>query len=852
MRRPHVSPFSSCALLLFLPLGLSLDTDTRPGAPTWTDSPTDPITLLRADGRYAEALALARRHQSEVLAGSNPAAWQLADASRLVATLELAVALPDSARRELAHADSLEITIEKLQIDTNYKRADELAARQLEIRRRTLGGDHPEVAKSLTTLGGLATSQGDDHLALRCYTEALALRRKSLGEKHPDIAQSLGRLAMAKKGMGSWDEALALAQKALALQRELHGELNLETAQAMNALGNIYRARSDLEAARAAFLESLAIRRRIIRGDHPDIAQSLSLLALVCISQSDWTAASSYAREAVAIRRRLPSVPRENLAFSLSLLAGVLMHERRYAEAERAWQETLEIYERAQRQSKAGGFRRDGTTAWDLAASQVWQGKTEEAWISVERGLSRSLLDALLPPGPTSGTEPGERRVYSRERVQSALPPGSALLGWLETGRGRGRGNVEGDYPYWGYVIRKDGPVHWARVDAPAGRADSSSGGRLRTFALALRSDAAWPFRVTDASDLTQEARGIYDERIAPLASYLDGVEQLIVVSPDLLRGVTAEVLIDKSGSTLGDRYTVSYTPSATLFAWMHEQVREHPDPRTWRGLLVGDPVFDRHDSQSEGSAGPLLASNDALAAPSTSGFQIDPVLQRSVLDGDRGAMARLPRLPRTRDEIERVATLLPTSKVLLGPRAAEEEIRKLARSGDLAGFDLIHIATHALVDPSKGLRSALVLSQPGPGPGVADGLLTRQEIATWSLDADLVTLSACQSALGLRSWTDGYMGLTDVLLEAGARSILVSLWKVDDTATALLMGRFYENLTGAYQEPRAGRVAEPLTKAEALREAKHWLRTYTDAQGRHPFAHPVYWSAFVLIGDPD
>lgn len=70
--------------------------------------------------------------------------------------------------------------------------------------------------------------------------------------------------------------------------------------------------------------------------------------------------------------------------------------------------------------------------------------------------------------------------------------------------------------------------------------------------------------------------------------------------------------------------------------------------------------------------------------------------------------------------------------------------------------------------------------------------------------------------------------------------------------ATALLMGRFYENLTGAYQDPRAGRVAEPLTKAEALREAKHWLRTTTDREGRHPFAHPVYWSAFVLIGDPD
>jgi len=73
-----------------------------------------------------------------------------------------------------------------------------------------------------------------------------------------------------------------------------------------------------------------------------------------------------------------------------------------------------------------------------------------------------------------------------------------------------------------------------------------------------------------------------------------------------------------------------------------------------------------------------------------------------------------------------------------------------------------------------------------------------------------------------------------------------------DDTATTLLMGRFYDNLLGSYQDSRAGRVAEPLPKAKALREAKRWLRTYTDAQGHQPFAHPVYCSAFVLIGDPD
>src|SRR5439155_3907559 len=135
-------------------------------------------------------------------------------------------------------------------------------------------------------------------------------------------------------------------------------------------------------------------------------------------------------------------------------------------------------------------------------------------------------------------------------------------------------------------------------------------------------------------------------------------------------------------------------------------------------------------------------------------------------------------------------------------------------------------------------------------------------------LDADLVTLSACQTALGKYSGGEGYLGFSQALFLAGARSLALSLWKVDDTATALLMTRFYENLLGA----RAGLTAA-LPKAQALAEAKSWLRGLPadeaqrlaaglpgDARGAvrtrkpaqtatvtKPFAHPYYWSGFIL-----
>ncbi|MBI3463310.1 MAG: CHAT domain-containing protein [Planctomycetes bacterium] len=162
-------------------------------------------------------------------------------------------------------------------------------------------------------------------------------------------------------------------------------------------------------------------------------------------------------------------------------------------------------------------------------------------------------------------------------------------------------------------------------------------------------------------------------------------------------------------------------------------------------------------------------------------------------------------------------------------------------------------------------------------GKGYYDGRLTAAQMARWRLDADLVTLSACQTALGRHAGGEGYLGFSQALLLAGARSLVLSLWKVDDTATALLMIRFYQNLLGK----RDG-LKVPMTKADALAEAKRWLRglrleevdqlvkkyNLSPAEragigktagprrdtvpGAHPYEHPYSWSAFILIGDPE
>ena len=196
----------------------------------------------------------------------------------------------------------------------------------------------------------------------------------------------------------------------------------------------------------------------------------------------------------------------------------------------------------------------------------------------------------------------------------------------------------------------------------------------------------------------------------------------------------------------------------------------------------------------------------------------------------------------------------------LLGASASEEEFLALSESGELGEFATLHIATHAIMDSDHPDDSALVMSQTGlpdaleaaaTGGRVYDGLISAKEIAReWNLDADLVTLSACETGLGKEVVGEGYVGFAQSILQSGARSLIVSLWKVDDLATALFMQRFYEDRFGKYEDERGGRTAEAMSKAEALQEAKSWLCGYTDESGQTPYEHPYYWSAFVLIGD--
>ena len=183
------------------------------------------------------------------------------------------------------------------------------------------------------------------------------------------------------------------------------------------------------------------------------------------------------------------------------------------------------------------------------------------------------------------------------------------------------------------------------------------------------------------------------------------------------------------------------------------------------------------------------------------------------------------------RREAEAIAALVPASERLLA--LGFDAHKGLATSPALASYRILHIATHGFIDDVHPELSGLALSNVDAAGQPREGFLRLHEVYNLTLPADLVTLSACSTALGEGVRGEGLVGLARGFFYAGASRLVVSLWKVDDQATAELMPRMYQ---GIFQQG--------LPPSAALRQAQQQLRR--EASWQHPF----YWAGFELQGE--
>jgi CHAT domain-containing protein len=293
------------------------------------------------------------------------------------------------------------------------------------------------------------------------------------------------------------------------------------------------------------------------------------------------------------------------------------------------------------------------------------------------------------------------------------------------------------------------------------------------------------------------QGQQLYQKLLQPLEAHLSVVRKLIIVPDGALAYLPFETLVSESKTTtsyLLERFAISYAPSASALAAL--KANQQPTNAEAKGIIAfGDPLYGQ------------AAQADVQAVR---GFD-------------------LRQLPYTRLEVNGIAALFPAAerRIFLGAAAHEQTVK----TEPLTPYRYVHFAAHGTVDEEHPARSGIVLSLGTDSK--EDGMLQMSEVLRLKLNAELVTLSACRTGLGKLLHGEGIIGLTRAFFYAGADSVVVSLWNVNDMATASLMKAFYQNL----QRGKA--------KAEALREAKRELLKGQQRAWRHPY----YWAAFILVG---
>jgi len=297
----------------------------------------------------------------------------------------------------------------------------------------------------------------------------------------------------------------------------------------------------------------------------------------------------------------------------------------------------------------------------------------------------------------------------------------------------------------------------------------------------------------------------LYSLLVQPVRSE-ESQARLIIVPDGRLHLLPFGSLTDPQGRYLLESHVVTYAPSATVLHRIRNSPVTHAPTLAFLG--VGDVQY----------GGDRTASNKNSPDAASTGPPADPF---NLVGG------RFRDLPSTRDEVVAASQMFGEKRLLLGPDATEAAFK----AEPLAEFEIIHIAAHGIASAQFPDRAALLLgSDPKSGE---DGLLQVREIRDLSLNADLVTLSACDTGVGPLEGEEGVANLVRAFLFAGAKSVVASLWTANDPSTRTLMERFYRY------------IADGEDKGSALRHAQMDLIAEFGER-----ALPFYWAGFILVGD--
>ena len=747
-------------------------------------------------------------------------------------------------------------------VQGQYKRAEPLCERALKIREAALGKDHPAVATSLSNLASLYQDQGQYGRAEPLHERALAIREAAFGKNHPEVAMSLNNLASLYQDQGQYKRAAPLYERALAIQEATLGKNHPQSVELLNNLANFYRAQGQYERAEPLLERALATGEAALGKNHPDVAGSLNSLALLRLTQGQLEDALPLFARALALSEG--RLRREALGFAESRLASLLELLRTDEEHLYSLLQAYPNEASVQRTALAAVLLLKGRSVEETAATSrtIYQSLTAKERDAFERlrGLRTHLATlSLAGPGKLAPAD-------YQQRIQDLVDQGDALEADLAKRSAPLRAltalpppdevvdRVAASLPQDGALVELVAYKHEPLVPKP-GTPKHEIPRQLRYLALVLLPDgrirahdlgpaapidhAASRFRDALAYHFPTyqgAAQKLYELAFRPLVQHL-GNTRRIYLAPDGQLGLVPFAALHDGRRFLVETFDFTYLTSG-------KELLPRPEaPPPARAVVVfADPDFN---------ASPVAPSSSG-GAPAERSYAVERFFstRRDLVD-----QSWVP-LPETRQEAMFLKSLFPQAQLFLGLDATKERLLHLLTPG------ILHIATHGffLGDEAApaGTRGAVEVGLPGHTDSVLrptdpllrsglvlagaqaaktgetrrpeDAVVTALELAGLDLwGTELVVLSACNTGRGDVKLGQGIYGLRRAFVVAGAETVVMSLWKVNDETTRALMESYYRNL-------RAGKG-----RTTALREAMLALRE------KEP--HPFFWAPFITVG---
>jgi CHAT domain-containing protein/Tfp pilus assembly protein PilF len=673
----------------------------------------------------------------------------------------------------------------------NYAAAEPHLVRALAAQEKQLGAGHARLAEPLQNLGVVARQNGDYAAAENYYRRALDARERSVGLDHPLVAPILNNLANIYSAKGEYARSLELHHRALVIA-ETHAS---PLAQVVLSLGNIART----YAAIGDFTNALVYQSRVEAA-----LESETVLNLAIGSE----------RQKIAYLKTIGERTDRTISFHLQLqpdnpeaaklAAGTLL--RRKGRVLDAMGSTFAaLRQHASSDDQALLDRLAEITARFARLSLAGR---QQASIEANRRMLRELQDTSEGLEADISRRSGEFRAASQrvtlDAVLAAIPADAVLIEFVvyrpfDT-KTPNPNAAYGPFRYAAYVIRRN----------------NITGIDLGEAAALDRKIDAFRFALHDPrrADVETIARDLDRQIMQPIRAAAPAAARLLISPDGQLALVPFEALVDERGRYLVERYPVSYLSAGRDLLRMQIARSSGSDAVILADPLFGTPAPSRPRSSSD-----------------QRGSQRDP--RRSVTNGADLSGVYFAPIAGTRYEAESIQSLLPGVTVLTGAAATESAVKQVHAPR------ILHIATHGffLQNPQIDnplLRSGLALAGANGAAGAKeDGILTALEAAQLDLwGTRLVTLSACDTGIGVVRNGDGVYGLRRSIFLAGAETLVMSLWPVSDGATREMMTAYYTGLTHG------------LGRGEALRQVQ--LAMLKRNSRRHPF----YWASFIQAGE--